>query len=270
MSTDTSQHTKPTPAVLSEEGISIARRLQFHGPQPSYFGVPRAHAEPMMAGGFVGDTRDGGSCNAELITLNPHCHGTHTECVGHVTDARLNAIDIVPGRRLSAAVVSLTPVRAKAINDIKPNATRDEDMLLSADALRATLPAEPVEAVVIRTLPNPADKRHKQYLDSKDYPYLSISAVAVLIEAGIRHLLIDTPSLDRLDDNGELAVHRAFWNLPPGGRVVDAHTRAGNTVTEMIYVDDDVPDGRYMLSLQVAPFTGDATPANPLLYRYEE
>ena len=257
-----------TPLTVTENGTSIARRLDFHGPQPSYYGVPPATANTMVADGFVGDTRAGGGCNAEVITLNPHCHGTHTECVGHVTDARLHAIDVVPRHRLAALLVSLTPRPAAEVDERTPGATQDGDLLLTAASLREPLAAlnEPLDALIIRTLPNPDSKRHQHYLDSGDYPYLTLDAVAAVVAAGVRHLLIDTPSLDRLDDNGELAVHRAFWNLPLRQRDVDARTRVGNTVTEMIFIDDSIADGRYRLALQAAPFSGDATPSNPILY----
>jgi hypothetical protein len=35
--------------------------------------------EPMKAGNFVGDVLQGGSCNVNEVSFNPHCIGTHTE-----------------------------------------------------------------------------------------------------------------------------------------------------------------------------------------------
>jgi hypothetical protein len=34
----------------------------------------------------------------------------------------------------------------------------------------------------------------------------------------------------------------------------------------MIYIDDAVEDGDYMMNLQTAPFENDATPSRPILY----
>ncbi len=48
----------------------------------------------MQAGEFLGDTRSGGSCNAEVLTLTPHCNGTHTECIGHITDERITLAEV--------------------------------------------------------------------------------------------------------------------------------------------------------------------------------
>jgi len=36
-------------------------------------------------------------------------------------------------------------------------------------------------------------------------------------------------------------------------------------MTELINVPDDVPDGRYLLNLQIAPFEADAAPSRPVL-----
>ena len=38
------------------------------------------------------------------------------------------------------------------------------------------------------------------------------------------------------------------------------------TITELAYVDDTVPDGVYLMSLQIPAFGGDAVPSRPLLY----
>lgn len=251
--------------------ISIARRLDFDGPQPSYFGVPPAVATPMRAGAFVGDTRAGGSCNAEEILVNPHCHGTHTECVGHVTEARHHVIDVVPMHMLDARLLTLAPERAGDCSDDLPAASRDDDWLLSERSLARALGADATlpEALVVRTQPNDESKRHRQYLVSSDYAYFSRTAMATLVRAGVRHLLIDTPSLDRLDDDGALELHRLFWNMPAGATAVDALTRADATITEMIYVPDRIADGYYRLMLQPAPFGGDATPSNPTLFMRE-
>ena len=64
--------------------------LRFNGPQPNAYGVEQADSEPVRAGSLVGDTRQGGSVNFEQYSFIPHCNGTHTECVGHITDERIS------------------------------------------------------------------------------------------------------------------------------------------------------------------------------------
>jgi arylformamidase len=40
-------------------------------------------------------------------------------------------------------------------------------------------------------------------------------------------------------------------------------------VTELIYVPDEIPDGYYLLDLQMPPFMTDAAPSRPLLYQVQ-
>jgi hypothetical protein len=35
----------------------------------------------------------------------------------------------------------------------------------------------------------------------------------------------------------------------------------------LIYVPNEVPDGTYILNLQIAPFENDASPSKPILYK---
>jgi hypothetical protein len=38
----------------------------------------------------------------------------------------------------------------------------------------------------------------------------------------------------------------------------------------MIYVNDTIPDGSYLLNLQFASFENDASPSKPVLYKIEK
>ena len=82
-------------------------------------------------------------------------------------------------------------------------------------------------------------------------------------EKGVEHLLIDLPSVDKEKDGGMLVSHRAFWDFK--GKI-----RANATITELIYVNNRIIDGTYLLNLQVAPFENDASPSRPLLFKIEE
>ena len=80
-------------------------------------------------------------------------------------------------------------------------------------------------------------------------------------ERGIKHLLIDQPSVDREHDEGKLLAHKAFWNY-------SIKERLDATITELIYAPDSIPDGYYLLNLQIAPFENDASPSKPILDRF--
>ena len=249
--------------------IDISIPLQFGGPQPSHFGAAPAAATPLRSGAFVGDVRVGGSCNCEEYRLTPHCNGTHTEGVGHVTHERSSIHALATGGPEIALLLSVAPVDASAANETASPEPQRGDRLISARALTAAWQRWPVPqpaALVIRTLPNDAGKLARAYDPQVPPPYLTREAVEAIVARGIEHLLLDVPSLDRSHDEGLLSGHRLFWGLPPGSRSVAQARRPRATVTEMVFVPDHAADGFYLLDLQLAPFVADATPSRPLLF----
>ena len=46
--------------------------------------------------------------------------------------------------------------------------------------------------------------------------------------------------------------------------------RLNATITEMIYVDETISDGSYILNLQIASFENDASPSKPVLFKIED
>ena len=42
------------------------------------------------------------------------------------------------------------------------------------------------------------------------------------------------------------------------------------TITEMVFIPDEVEDGDYLLNLQIAPFFADAAPSRPILYKIND
>jgi len=250
----------------------LALELDFSGPQPRHFGAPRASSRPYETPGFSfrGSVGRGGSCNCELITLIPHCNGTHTECAGHLTRDRLDAWRVAPAGLVPAVLLSVSPEAAGA--ETTEPAPQPADRLITARVLERAWPtAVPFapRALVIRTLPNSADKRARDYT-TQTPPYLSQEAAGLLVSRGILHLVVDVPSIDRAHDEGRLTAHRLFFGLPSGGVQLAAATRPGATITELAFIPDTIADGAYLLELQVPALDGDAVPSRPLLYALEE
>ncbi|HSY77613.1 MAG TPA: cyclase family protein, partial [Bacteroidia bacterium] len=90
--------------------------------------------------------------------------------------------------------------------------------------------------------------------------YLTSEAMKYIVSIGIKHLLIDLPSVDKEKDEGKVATHHIFWNYPE-------KTDMTRTITELIYVPNTVLDGSYLLNLQIASFENDATPSKPVLFQ---
>lgn len=237
-------------------GVSIAIGLDPDGPQPKFFTDQPATAEPLRAGGFSGRVDDGASCNAGWVRFAPHCHGTHTEGPGH----------LLPGAEPVAAIPRLLPARLVTVAPVAPEESAETAPPGTAGGLIEThhLPLDPApEALVIRTLPNPEGKRHRDYDADPAYPVLSVEAARAIAAAGVVHLYIDTPSLDPSGDDGALRNHRAYWGFGDSGV---SGARQGCTITEMIYVPDDCADGCYLLAPGISPLVGEASPSAPVLF----
>lgn len=195
--------------------------------------------------GYVGNVALGGSTNFNDVAFNPHSHGTHTECIGHITKDFHDVNDAFSKTFFKAQLITVTPVK------------RGDDLVITAamfDSLEAGM-----EAVIIRTLPNSDAKTSMNYSNTNP-PYLLEEVALRFRESGIKHLLIDLPSVDKEKDNGELLAHKAFWDFN-GKQRLDA------TITEFIFVPTAVEDGLFVLDLQVAPIVNDAAPSRPMLYR---
>ncbi len=257
---------------LKKPPQSIAIELHFDGPQPNHFGADRASASPMKSGSFIGDTRQGGSCNAQDIYLNPHCNGTHTESISHVINQLIAPHKVIKQPLMLASVISIESTPAASINadfDSYRPPINEADSILCKQALTAVkkLLHKDVKALIIRTLPNSEDKTSCRYGDDFQPPFFSHEAMQWLVnETEIEHLLVDLPSVDRLNDDGLLSNHRIFWNIEMGSHQSKEEQFIHKTITEMVYVPDDIKDGTYLLSLQVPKLNLNAVPSNPLLY----
>jgi kynurenine formamidase len=244
---------------VSANGHDISIPLRFNESQPTFFGAQAASAEPITAGSFVGDVRHGGSCNCSVHTLAPHCNGTHTECVGHITQERLSVRDLAI-RHLSAAL--LISVAPESSADMPGDRVITRATLLKAIG-NASL--SDYRALVVRTRPNDSSKLTCNYDAGPMPPYFTLEAMHHIVEHGIDTLVVDLPSIDRAQDGGKLAAHRVFWGMPAGSTSAATVTRQHATITEMAFIDDAIADGCYLLNLQVAPFVIDAAPSRPIL-----
>ncbi len=249
--------------------VDISIPLNFAGEQPNHFGAPPACAEPLRAGEFIGDTRQGGSCNVAVCHLIPHCNGTHTECIGHITRERISVNAVLREVLIPATLITVSPQPAETSPDgYRPDLQPGDhiitrQLLQEHSALQAQNPF--LRGLIVRTLPNAASKKSRDYA-AHPAPFFSLDAMEFLAGLPLHHLLVDLPSVDRAHDQGLLSAHHVFWEVPPGSHRPTPRSRRDRTITEMIYVPDDVPDGMYLLSIQIPDFCTDAAPARVLLF----
>jgi kynurenine formamidase len=247
----------------------LAIPLYFNGAQPNHFGAHKAHSKTVEVEGFIGDIERGGSCNVDEITLTPHCNGTHTESVGHIVNDGMAVAGVLTGALIASQLITLSWERAKdSVDSYRPN-IEDEDKLITRASLKDKLEnidASLLRAVIIRTLDNPKSKKEAIYNVENQPPFFSIEAMEYLVERGVEHILVDFPSVDKMYDEGLLANHHLFWGVNEGTHALTATSQPHKTITEMIFVEDKIADGGYLLSIQIPAFMSDAAPSRPVIY----
>ncbi len=247
-------------AIINNVSIDLSKPLDISIPLTNNAQNPIAWYQnppeivPVKDGDWIGKVSEGkSSTNFNNIFFNPHAHGTHTECLGHITSNFYSINQCLKQFFFTAEVISVQPKK------------NGEDLVITKEQIDKALNGKFPEAIVIRTLPNLETKKHLNYSNTNP-PYLEEAAAIYIRELGIQHLLIDLPSVDKEHDEGKLLSHKAFWNVKNVNDLND-DARMNCTITEMIYVADSIADGSYFLNLQIASFENDASPSKPVLFK---
>jgi len=236
--------------------IDISISLSNTDENPIAWYIEKPEIKPVVFGDWIGKVSEGkSSTNFNNIFFNPHGHGTHTECLGHITHDFYSINQSLKQFFFMAELISVQPE------------IQNDDLVITKSQIEKALNGNSPEAIVIRTLPNNSDKVSKKYSHTNP-PYLLEDAAIFIRESGIQHLLIDLPSVDKEHDEGKLLAHKAFWNVS-NVAVLNSDARMHCTITEMIYVPERVADGSYFLNLQIASFENDASPSKPVLYQIQ-
>jgi len=228
-------------SVDLNKALDISIPLRSGEKNPNAFGIQHPQFDPFKFENIILSVAQGGSVNCENLLINAHGNGTHTECVGHISKERITINQCLTTFFSMAQLISVEA----------------ENNIITKKVVEKFL-NESVESLVIRTLPNDRNKLTKKY-SGNNPTYLEAELCEWLREKNIKHLLIDLPSVDAEEDGGELAAHHAFWNYP-------TQPRMNATITEMIFVDDKIKDGMYLLNIQIASIESDASPSKPVLY----
>ena len=235
--------------------IDISLPLTNDDSNPIAWYIEKPQIEPVKSGDWIGKVAEGSSTNFNNIFFNPHGHGTHTECLGHITKDFFSINQMLKSFFFTAELISIQPEQ------------QGDDFVITKSQVEKALGNTKPEAIVIRTLPNVDEKKTKNYSHTNP-PYLHEEAAEFIRESGIQHLLIDLPSVDKEKDDGKLLAHKAFWNVKDVNDL-NGEARKNATITELIFVEEEVNDGTYLLNLQIASFENDASPSKPILYKIE-
>ncbi|WP_456312804.1 cyclase family protein [Pseudomonas shirazensis] len=238
--------------------IDISIPLTNTDENPIAWYIEKPVIEPVVFGDWIGKVSEGkSSTNFNNIFFNPHGHGTHTECLGHITNDFYSINQSLKQFFFFAKLITVEPEKV------------GDDLVITKKLLEIALHvstslSKTSEALIIRTLPNQKDKKSRKYSNTNP-PYLSEEAAIFIRESEIQHLLIDLPSVDKEHDEGKLLAHKAFWNVKDTVNL-NSDARLNATITEMIFVPNEIEDGDYILNLQIASFENDASPSKPILY----
>jgi arylformamidase len=250
--------------------ISLAHQIVPNAePTVSAFHLSPATSSPVEAGDFVGDTRQGGSVNCEVLQISPHGNGTHTEGVGHITQERIPVTNALPAPLMLIVLLDVSPVRLKDTKEIYSGNYDGDDLVVTAKALeeqwqKAQAFKMSPPALLVRACGEFIKKRNTQF-SGKNPPYFTDQAMHWVRAMGATHFLTDVPSIDREDDGGDVCGHRIFWDLKDASSKPSGEAK-GRTITELCNIPPSLEEGVYLLNLQVPPIQADAIPSWPMLY----
>ncbi len=252
------------------QGFDVSIPVSFAEQQLQAFAAPLATATPFSTDDFAASVAAGAGYNCPVFNFSAHLHGTHTECVGHISrqDHIVQDVAGYPGL-MSALLITITPVSAIKCKESYTPEFNPADKVITQAALTDAFEQHPdpdpglMSALVIRTLPNKKSKKTQNH-DTVPPPFFSNEAMQTIAQKGFKHLLMDAPSVDRLKDQGKLSNHHIFWGVEQGSN--DVPEASPKTITELIFVPDEIKDGVYMLNLNIGNIRSDATPSRPVLY----
>jgi len=240
--------------------------------QANSFAVEYAESHPWQSGDFIGDTRRGSPVNFDKVSFIPHCNGTHTECIGHITDQRINFNDHKRDFFSLANLITLKPISSQKSKETYFPKLGDDDLIITKKDLESVLESVlenrkvNYKSLIIRTLPNDESKKTRNYDQKNKAPFFTNEAMEIISDLEIDNLIVDIPSIDRADDDGHLSNHRIWWGLELGSKKPNGKNKNLRTITEFAYIANRIVDDIYILNLQTINFSGDAIASRPIIY----
>ena len=239
--------------------VCLAIPYEYNGSQPNFYNTHPGIATPYQQNNFVGKVENNKGCNVMVINQNIHCTGTHTECASHILNQDICIHDILSPAFIHTELISIIPEKWSETNESYHCNVDSNDQVITKKRLIEKL-ISPIDGLVLRTLPNDKGKLNRKY-DSLNTAFLTTDAISYLDELNIKHLVVDLPSIDRTDDNGELGNHHHFFErMPPFEK----------TITELAYIPDSINDGSYFMLIEIPAMKLDAAPSRPFLFKFEE
>ena len=257
------KHNNETYEINSNDGITISIPVNFNDNRnPKFYDTEEPSKEYYKLENNEYKISAGGGCNVPLINLNIHCSGTHTESANHIISKGNLINELNLNNLMVANLISVSPT--DLTNERYHTQYHANDRMITKKILsnkKFNLEFCDIRVLIIRTIPNNKSKTNQNY-NKKHHPFMTNDAILYLKEIGVKHILIDTPSIDRFDDKGKLGNHHIFFK--------DNNIPNKNSITELIYVPNKCKDGIYLIHIGVPKFSLDAAPSCPTIYKLNQ
>ena len=233
-----------------KKGHDLSIKNDFSGNAPIFYGAEQPKVFPHHSGNFIGDLESGGSCSVPIVSHNIHCTGTHTECISHIQESKFKITDKCPRGLIPSYLITVEPEPANSIKD-SYHCDISGSNVIGKEGIESKI-STPCDSLIIRTLPNDESKLSRNY-DNVSAPFLTSDAINNINQLRVKHLLVDLPSIDKADDGGVLGNHRLFFSK-------------GDTISEMLYIPDNILDGFGFLQIQIPNWSLDSAPSRPIFF----
>lgn len=237
--------------ISSKNAVDLSIQNNFSGNAPTFYNSSQPSNEPLISKNFIGDVKQGGSCNVPVVSLNIHCTGTHTECEGHVNNSNVSIVDICPVGLIPALLITVEP-ELTSETDESYHVRWDGELVITKQSIQKKI-HQSHSALIIRTIPNDKSKISRNY-DKITAPFFTHQAIDYIASEGVEHLLVDLPSVDKANDDGKLGNHKRFFKY-------------GKTISELLFIENRISDGFGFLQIQIPNWSLDAVPSRPIFYQ---
>lgn len=257
------EHKESIYKLDTDNGISLSIPIKFNSSNnPKFYDDTNPKLDYFKSNGKIYKIDNNAGCNVPIISLNIHCQGTHTETASHIYPQGVKISEIKNIDFLPSQIITVSPL--ESVTERYHVDYSENDKIITKNMIKDVINSSMnfMECLIIRTLPNGDFKFGADY-NKVSYGFLSNDAVEHIISIGVKHLIIDTPSVDMYDDGGVLGNHRIFFKDKDGGI-------NKNTITEMAFIPDSVSDGCYFTSIKFLNFDLDSSPSVPTIFEFEK
>ena len=141
--------------------IDISLPLTNDDSNPIAWYIEKPVIEPVVFGDWIGKVSEGkSSTNFNNIFFNPHGHGTHTECLGHITNDFYSINQCLKQFFFFAKLITVEP--EKIGDDFVITREQVQNALSASPEASGSLSVTEFAAIIIRTLPNQLNKKSRK------------------------------------------------------------------------------------------------------------